>query len=151
MAEIVCSVEIDAPAEDVWVAVTDWRRQGEWMLGTRVTPVHLDGRGVGARVEAVTGVGRLAVRDPMEITHWEPPRRCQVRHTGAVLRGAGAFEVEPLPGGRARFVWSEWLEPPLGRAGQVGFLLARPAALAGIRYSLRRLARWVLAREQVAG
>jgi len=146
VAEIVCTVEIDASPDEVWVAVTDWRRQGEWMLGTTVTPVTGDGRGVGAHVEAVTGVGPLAVLDSMEITHWEPPRRCLVRHTGRVVRGAGGFEVEALPGGRARFVWSEWLDPPFGTLGQVGFVALRPLFRAGVQLSLRRLARWVAAR-----
>jgi hypothetical protein len=147
MAEIVCSVDVAAPADDVWVAMTDWRRQGEWMLATTVTPTAADGRGVGGRIEAVTGAGPLAVRDSMEITHWQPPRRCLVRHTGRVIRGAGAFEVQPLGERRARFVWSEWLDLPLGRAGQVGFLLVRPLFVVGLRLSLRRFARWVVARE----
>ncbi|MFL6139555.1 MAG: SRPBCC family protein [Frankiaceae bacterium] len=140
MAEIVCAVQIDAPPEDVWAAVIDWRGQGEWMLATRVRPTSRGGQGVGARIEAVTGVGRLAVHDPMEITHWEPPRRCLVRHLGRVIRGAGAFEVEPIEGGRSRLLWSEWLDLPLGRLGQVGFLAVRPLLRAGVQLSLRRLA-----------
>jgi hypothetical protein len=151
MAEIVCSVDVAAPADDVWVAMTDWRRQGEWMLGTTVRPIAGDGRGVGGRIEAVTGLGGpLGIRDTMEITHWEPPRRCLVRHTGRVIRGAGAFEVEPIGDRRSRFVWSEWLDLPLGRAGQVGFLLTRPLFVAGVRLSLRRFAAWVVAREAAA-
>jgi carbon monoxide dehydrogenase subunit G len=151
VAELVCSVEIDASADAVWTAVTDWRRQHEWMLGTRVAPTSRDGRGVGATVEAVTGIGPLVVRDPMEIAAWEPPRRCIVRHTGRVVRGAGAFEVEPIGADRARFTWAEWLELPLGSAGQVGFLAARPLLRAGLKLSLRRLARRLAPRTAPSG
>ncbi len=34
--ELAVPVEVDAPAAVVWDYVTDWERQGEWMLGTRV-------------------------------------------------------------------------------------------------------------------
>ncbi|HMA46775.1 MAG TPA: SRPBCC family protein [Frankiaceae bacterium] len=142
MAELVLTVDVDAPPATVFAAATDWAGQGEWMLGTRVRPTHRGGVGVGGRVTAFTGAGRLGFLDPMEITVWEPPRRCLVRHLGGVVRGAGAFEVEELPDGRSRFVWSEWLELPLGVLGQLGWLLVRPAAVAGVRRSLRRFAAW---------
>lgn len=139
MPEITLSVDVDAPPEAVWAAVIDWDRQGEWMLLTRVRGGH----GLGATVEAFTGVGRVGFLDPMTITHWRPPLRCEVRHRGRVVRGSAAFEVEPLPDGRSRFVWSEWLLLPLGAVGRLGFALLRPLVVAGIRYSLRRFARWV--------
>lgn len=145
-----CSVDVDAPADDVWVAVTDWRRQGEWVIGTSVTPTYQDGIGVGGRIEAFTGARPLGFLDVMEITRWDPPRRCQVHHLGRVVRGTAAFEVTPLPGGRTRVTWAEWLEPPLGRLGEVALVVGRPLVAAGVRLSLRRLARWVVRREQGA-
>lgn len=147
MAEIVRSVDVDVPAHDLWVAVTDWRRQGEWIVGTRVVPTYQDGRGVGGRVEAVTGVGPLAVHDPMEITAWDPPHRCEVRHLGRVIRGTGAFEVVELGPHRSRFVWAEWVDPPFGLLGDLLFPAVRPAVAALYDVSLRRLAAWVLFRE----
>src|SRR4051812_26751636 len=146
MAEIVVSVDVDAPPETVWAAAIDWERQGDWILATRVWPTGQDGRGVGGRVSAWTGIGPVGFLDTMEITVWRPPYRCEVRHTGRVVRGVGAFEVEPLPGGRARFVWSEWLRLPLGLLGQVGFELVRPFVVIGVRSSLRRFARQAAAR-----
>jgi uncharacterized protein YndB with AHSA1/START domain len=143
MPEITLSVDVDAPPEAVWAAVVDWERQREWMLLTRVSGGH----GPGAPVEAFTGIGPVGFLDTMTITDWRPPLRCEVRHTGRVVRGSAAFEVEPLPGGRARFVWSEWLILPLGAVGQLGFAVLRPIVVAGIRYSLRRFARWVPTRE----
>lgn len=63
--------------------------------------------GVGTRLEARTGIGRLAVVDPMEVVQWQPPYRCVVRHEGPVVRGLGVFEIEPLDAGSCRFHWRE--------------------------------------------
>jgi len=147
VAELVLSVDVDAPPAAVWAALTDWGRQGEWMLATGVRPTYRDGQGVGGRLAARTGVGPVAVLDLMTITAWEPPYRCLVSHTGRLVRGAGAFEVAELPGGRSRFTWAEWLDLPLGRLGQLGFLLVRPLVAAGVGVSLRRFASWVVRRE----
>lgn len=135
-------VDVAAPAEVVWRTVTDWASQGEWMLGTRVRPIgDGDGRRLGATVEAVTGIGPVAVTDRMEIVEWAPPRRCVVRHLGRVVRGEGVFEVLPLGPERARFRWSERLDLPLGRLGALGWPLVRPAFRAGMAFSLRRMER----------
>jgi uncharacterized protein YndB with AHSA1/START domain len=136
-------VLVEAPVEAVWAAVVDWDRQSEWILGTTVRATTNGGLGLGACVEAYTGVGPLGFLDTMVITEWEPPVRCIVLHTGRVVRGTGAFEVFALPGGRSRFVWSEQLDLPLGRLGRLGWPLARPALMAGVRASLSRLARTV--------
>ncbi len=142
MAELVRSVEIDAAPDAVWSAVTDWGRHGRWMLLTSVQPVSGEGHAAGDRVEARTGVGPLLLRDPMTVTVWRPPYRCEMRHEGPVVRGVGAFDVEALPDGRSRFTWSEWLEPPLGPVGQIGFAATRPLFGAFLEVCLQRLARW---------
>ena len=142
MVTLALHVDVDAPAEVTWAAVVDWAAQGDWMLGTRVSGGH----GVGARVEAFTGVGRLGFADVMEITLWQPPRACHVRHLGRVVRGTGAFEVEPRGDGRSRFVWREDLDLPLGLLGRVGWPLVRPFFAYGVQLSLRRFARSVEAR-----
>jgi len=48
MPELVVAVDVAASPEVVFDAATDWGRHGEWMLGTSVAPVSLDGAGVGA-------------------------------------------------------------------------------------------------------
>ena len=142
-ATLVLTVDVDAPVEQTWAGATDWAGQGEWMLGTRVWPTAQGGQGVGGGIEAFTGVGPLGFLDRMEITLWEPPRRCHVLHLGRVVRGTGAFEVEPLADGRSRFVWREDLELPLGLLGRLGWPLVRPAFAFGVQLSLRRFGRWV--------
>lgn len=147
---VALDVVVDAPPDALWAAVTDWERQSEWMLGTRVRVVGGPAEGVGARLEAFTGVGRAGFVDSMVVTEWDPPRRATVLHTGRVVRGSGLFEVFALPGGRSRFVWSEDLEPPLGLVGRLGFPVVRPMFLAGVRASLARLATAVEAAESGA-
>ena len=79
----------------------------------------------------------------MTIVVWEPPRRCVVRHTGRIVRGSGAFEVQDVGPGRSRVVWSEWLDLPLGIVGRLGWLVVRPLTRLGVAKSLQRLARLV--------
>jgi hypothetical protein len=147
--ELTVAVDVAAPAAEVWAAVTDWPGQGEWMLGTVVeVDGEGDGRRLGARLTAVTGAGPAAFRDPMEIVEWDPPRRCVVRHLGAVVRGKGVFEVVELTPDRAQFVWSEVLELPLGLLGRLGWPLVRPAFRSGVRVSLDRMARQVAAQRR---
>ena len=142
--ELTVPVDVNAPAEAVWRAVTDWPGQGEWMLGTRVeVSSGGEGRHLGATLSAVTGVGPLGFTDTMEIVEWAPPRRCVVRHTGRVVRGDGVFEVVALGPERARFLWSELLDLPLGALGRLGWPLVVPVFRAGVLTSLRRMARKV--------
>ena len=110
------------------------------MLATRVHGDH----GQGAHVVARTGFGPVGFTDTMVITEWEPPRRCVMRHTGRVVRGAGVFEVVPAGAG-SEFRWTERLDLPLGAAGRWGWRLARPLAQRGMDLSLRRFARFVAA------
>jgi hypothetical protein len=140
-ARIAVDVLVDAPPQLVWDAITDWPRQSEWMLGTTVRATDLGGVGVGGGIEAFTGVGKAGFLDTMVITEWDPPRRCVVRHTGAVVKGLGIFEVVALPGNRSRFVWAEELDLPLGILGRLGWPLVRPGFAWGVRRSLQKLAR----------
>ncbi len=148
MAELVVSLVVRAPQERVWQHLVDWPTHGSWMLLTHVVSLSPDDEpaGPGARIEGVTGVGPLAMRDPMTVTQWQPPpaqpARCAVAHTGPVVRGAGAFEVETCEGG-SRITWSEWVTLPLGLLGEIGWLAVRPVVRLGLLVSLRRLARLV--------
>lgn len=140
MAVIRESVELAAPQAAVWELLTDWPRQGEWILGTTAKTVGGDATGVGGRIEGWTGLGPLGIRDPMEIRVWEPPRLVVMRHLGPWLRGSGAFELREAGAGRCVFTWSEWLEPPLGPVGRAGWRLAAPVSRMVTRLCLRRLA-----------
>jgi uncharacterized protein YndB with AHSA1/START domain len=139
VAELVVTQVVSAPAERVWDALTDWPAHDRWMLLTRAE----GDRAEGGSVRAFTGVGRVGFLDTMTITVWEPPRRAVVRHTGGVVRGAGAFEVEALGEHRARVVWSEWVQLPFGLFGRLGWPVARLVLRAVLQVSLKRFARYV--------
>jgi Polyketide cyclase / dehydrase and lipid transport len=143
--ELPVPVEVDAPADLVWAYVTDWERQGEWMLGTRVRVSGGDGRGAGTTLRAVTGVGPLGVVDTMEVTEFVPPAdgvpgRASVRHTGRIIRGDGRFEVTALGPHRSRFTFTELLDVPAGAVGLLAWRLGSPVLRWGFVASLRRMA-----------
>jgi carbon monoxide dehydrogenase subunit G len=144
MREVTERIDVEAPPERVWAALTAWTRQGEWMVATDVATVGGPAEGIGGRLAARTGLplpgGRhVGLLDTMVITEWEPPRRIVVQHTGRLIRGPGIFEIEPR-GEHATFVWTERLWLPYGVLGQLGWVLVKPFALIGIRLSLRRFA-----------
>ena len=139
---LVRDVIVEAPPEVVFAALTDWPTQGQWMLGTRVWSEG-PGVGVGARISAFTGAGRLGFLDTMEVTDWEPPRLVRVLHTGRVVRGPGIFEVLALPEGRSRFIWREELDLPSVASGARGSPWWGRCSPPGVESSLRRFARMV--------
>jgi len=144
VAELVVSVDVQAPLEQVWAALTDWETHGDWMVATTVQRTNEAAEGVGAGIVGITAVGPFAVRDTMTFTQWQPPpaspARCVVEHTGTLVRGSGAFEVEALAPDRSRVIWSEWVQLPLGLVGEIGWLGMRPLMRYLLRLSLRRLA-----------
>ena len=141
MIELELTIDIAADADTVFAGVTDWTAQREWMLGTDVVPVFGDGVGKGARLEAWTGIGRVGFLDTMTVTEWDDAARSvTVLHTGKVVRGGGEMSVVALGPDRSRFVWSEWLELPLGVVGRLGWPVVRPVFVTGVRQSLRAFA-----------
>ncbi|MBK1788896.1 SRPBCC family protein [Prauserella cavernicola] len=142
MTDLVVSVDVQAPAGTTWLALTDWHQQREWMLGTDVRVVSGNGRSVGSRLEAFTGLAGVGFTDTMEITSWEPPVRCTVRHLGFLVRGTGAFHVQDKGPNQSVFIWSEQLELPFGVVGRLGWPLVKPAFSLGLRRSLHNFARF---------
>lgn len=140
MEHIELEVLVQAPALQVWNAITNWQAQSDWMLGTKVWPVNGDGTGVGGQIEAFTGIWRIGFLDTMEITAWNPPTKCDVLHTGRVVRGTGTFEVVATSDSTSKFIWSENLDLPLGVIGKVGFTIVKPGFIYGVRKSLEKFA-----------
>jgi carbon monoxide dehydrogenase subunit G len=135
--QVAAEVMVDAEPEQVWQAAVDWPRQREWIWATRVRGGH----GAGAEVTGWTGIGPVGFTDPMVITDWDPPRRCEVTHTGRVVGGTGVFEVAPQ-GSRCEFRWTEHLLLPLPPGlGRLASRVIRPLAQWWLRSSLRRFAR----------
>ena len=139
MAELVVTQPVAADQQTTWDALTDWDVHHRWMLFTRAEGGHAEGESLAA----FTGVGKLGFTDTMRITVWEPPDRAVVRHTGTVVRGSGAFEVEAVAPGRSRVVWSEWIDLPLGVVGRLGWPVVRLPLRFFVQLSLKRFARYV--------
>ncbi|WP_236795798.1 SRPBCC family protein [Amycolatopsis sp. GM8] len=142
MTDLVFSVDIEAPAGTTWLALTDWARANEWILATDVQVIEGDGRSVGTRLSAFTGLRGLGFTDTMEITAWEPPVRCTVRHLGSFVRGNGAFHVHAKGPQASTFVWSESLELPFGPFGRLSWPVTRPMLALGFRQSLKKFAQF---------
>lgn len=142
-------MHIHRPVADVWAVLTDWESQPEWMQDARAVTVTSPQRtGVGVTMQVPTDIGfGVVVTDDMEVTGWEEHRRISVRHTGGVIRGHGAFEVQPTrrPDGRegTLFTWWEEVDVPLGRVGDTVVQYAvMPWVAAVFRRSLRALKRY---------
>jgi hypothetical protein len=131
-------ITIDAPVDSVFAAFSEWTEQHQWMLGTKVELREGDGKSVGSVIAGWTGVGPVGFWDTMTITHWEPPYRVDVLHTGKLVRGTGTMEVVALPGNRSRFLWSEDFELPLGALGALGWPIGKIPLLEGVKASLKR-------------
>lgn len=141
------AVDVDADPATVWSWAVDWTRQRAWMPLTSVRHVGGPEHGVGTRVVARTGVGRLGFDDPMTVTAIDPPHRYEMLHTGRVVKGLGEFRVEPGRTGRVgtatRFVWWERIEVPGGPLAPVLWLVGGPVTRLGFGWALRRFARAV--------
>ncbi|GAB2865815.1 SRPBCC family protein [Lentzea nigeriaca] len=127
MTELELTVEVAAPPDTIFRAMTDWERQSEWVFGTHVSVVAGDGKSVGSEIDART----FGVSDRMRITRWDPPHAVEVEHLGRVVRGTGVFVVRG-----SRFVWTERLDVPFY------FPLVRPLFVLMLHRSLQRFARF---------
>ena len=133
MPELTESVDVDAPPERVWAALTDWVRQGEWMLATEVRTVDGSAQEVGGRLAARTGVPLPGGR------RWGSSTRCS--SPGGSRRGGstsgtpagwsadtGIFEVQPR---------GELLDVRLDRGARPAAGPSRAARLAGRAPAMR--------------
>lgn len=148
MSELQVTVPVAAPAEQVWLALTDWESQGEWMLGTDVREVGAQRRAAGDRLEAFTGVGPVGFLDTMVVSEWVDGVEVTVTHTGRVVRGSGTFRVEPDGPTRSVVIWIENLSIPGGAVGQFLWRMTRPISKWAVTHSLRRFAAQIESQSQ---
>ena len=139
-AELSCETRVDVDPEQMWRLLVDWDRQDDWIPFTRTW--HVDGPplAVGTRIAARTGLGPVCFVDTMTVTAVDAPRRYEVVHTGRVIKGVGAFVVEP-DGRGTRFRWWERVEVPGGPLAPVLWWVGGPLTRLAFGWSLRRLRR----------
>ena len=104
MARFAAAVEVAAPPEQVWQAVTHWPSHARWVPLTTVRVLTPAGTGLGARFVARTGIGPVGFDDPMEVVQWRPPTGsasglCRLHKLGRVVLGDAELEVTPRAGG----------------------------------------------------
>jgi hypothetical protein len=146
-SDLTIRVPVAAPAPKVFAALTDWARQSEWILATKVWPVGPQRRGVGDRLEAFTGLrtrfGNIGFLDTMVVTEWLEGRSVTVSHTGKIVRGGGTFAVTPRSQQTCEVSWTENLSIPGGAVGRWLFRLGSPVSRWAVGFSLRRFAHQV--------
>ncbi|MEX0836077.1 MAG: SRPBCC family protein [Nitriliruptor sp.] len=115
------AVDAAAPQQVVWDVLTTWERQSEWMLDARSVEVLTPEReGLGVTIRCPTNLLGVTVEDVMRVTAWSAPDLLEVTHLGAIITGAGAFELTAFGPDRTRIDWWEEVDPPLGRLGEWG-------------------------------
>ena len=139
-AEVRLETFVDVPPDRLWRLLVDWERQGDWIPFTRVRQVDGPRLGVGTRIAARTGIGPLGFVDLMTVTAVDAPRRYEVVHTGRVVKGVGAFVVEPAGAG-TRFRWWERVEVPGGPLARPIWWVAGPLTRLSFGWALSRLRR----------
>lgn len=118
MARIEVNTHIETPPERVWDVLVDWESQPTWMVDARTVTVLSPRRdGTGTVLRCRTDIAGLVVTDDMEISEWDEGRLLGVRHLGRLIRGVGAFQLEPTPHG-TRLTWWEEFDAPLGAVGE---------------------------------
>lgn len=141
--KIEIEIVINAPQLQVWDAMANWERQGEWMLQTKVIRSSQLSEGVGVEIEAFTGPFYrlfpkrkfLGLHDLMRVTKWEPPYACEVLHYGKVLKGMGLFTLREIDSSSTLFHWEEEIVAP-----KAIFLALKPFFTLGVKISLSRFA-----------
>ena len=136
------SVTLPCNQGRAWQAIADWEDQGRWMLQSKVWVTSQIREGVGTSIAAFTGplyksypkFAKFGLLDTMVVSNWQPPIRCDVLHTGKVLKGTGTFELVKISESATKFTWSEDIE-----CSRLQFLAIYPFLWIGVRISLARL------------
>lgn len=140
---------IAAPPQAVWDVIADLEHQAAWMVDVRKLDIVTEQKqGAGVILHVTSELfGQPLVKDVMEITAWEPPRRMDVAHRGQ-FAGSGQFLLDPVENGTI-FTWIEDFRPPLGALGELAFAaVVRPHLMRVFARSManvRRLAEEVAA------
>ena len=144
------TIKLPCSQERAWNAIADWESQGNWMLQTKVWVTSQIREGVGTSISAFTGplykfypkFSSLGLLDTMVVTKWQPPKICDVVHTGKILKGTGSFALSPITSKETRFDWSETIE-----CSRLQFFAIAPFLWVGVRISLARLSTSLRSRE----
>lgn len=143
---ISAALEVHAPLATVWATAIDWPAHSRWVPLTKVWVAEERG-GLGTRFVGRTGLGPLGFDDPMTVTQWSPPDEahgaatCTVTKTGRVVTGTAGFTVRATGPGTCHLEWFEDIDIRPATITRLLAPLLAPLARAGLRQTLRKLAR----------
>ncbi|WP_338933054.1 SRPBCC family protein [Streptomyces netropsis] len=99
------------PVGAAWQRLTHWEAHAAHVPLTRIVVPTPHPPGVGTRIVARTGIGRVAFDDCMDVVRWQPPSatapgRCRLEKQGSVVTGWAELEVR-AHGAGSWVVWEE--------------------------------------------
>jgi uncharacterized membrane protein len=139
-----CGIDVSAPRELVWEAITDPTRYLHFMAGlTRWEVASEEPTGLGARYRMLMRVGSAEIGGLVEVVEWdEPGDLAWTSVTGLDQRGR--WRLRERPQGRTRVEFR--LSYGVAGSGLFGWLaerVAAPMVRANLRRSLQQLKRQV--------
>jgi uncharacterized protein YndB with AHSA1/START domain len=100
MNEVVESIEVARPPEDVFAYATDFARFPEWQTGVVSARPYEDAPpALGSKAAISRRAGPRTLKRTEQITAFEPPRRWTVHGTGGPLTAVAKGSIEPLADG----------------------------------------------------
>jgi uncharacterized membrane protein len=129
--DIVRTIEIDAPLDEVFAWFADWEQWPHWMSHVRQvrsSGAPLDGPRIGERTHwVVDGPAGVPVEWDAVVTRFVPSQRVSWRTVeGAAVRHAGTLQFEPSERGGTRVQIRMTYAPPAGVVGHgIAALLGR--------------------------
>ena len=134
------SVQVPAPIEGVWDALSRIETHTEWMTDAiAIEFLTEQRRGVGTRIRVPTRIGPLTTVDHMTFTAWEPPNRMAIAHEGK-FTGIGEFTLVAV-NDATEITWREEVRFPTAFGGRLGERIAAPILRRVWRANLKRFAR----------
>jgi Polyketide cyclase / dehydrase and lipid transport len=131
--------ELDRPR--LWDALADLEGHREWMTDVRTLHFLTEQRsGVGTRYEIT--VGRLRLRDHIEVKAWDRPRELAIAHRIGPARGEGRFLLT-ADGSGTRLEWRARFEVPWWAGGRLTERLGVPSTRRLLTRNLGSLRRWL--------
>jgi uncharacterized protein YndB with AHSA1/START domain len=129
----------------LWDALADLEGHREWMTDVRTLRFLTEqSSGVGTRYEIT--VGRLRVRDQIEVITWDRPSELAITHRIGPARGQGRFLLG-AEGPGTRLEWRARFEIPWWAGGQLTERLGVPATRRLLTRNLDSLRRWLADRQ----
>jgi hypothetical protein len=133
------STEIRAKPQTVFEYVSNWEKQSEWILFTKVKLLQGAPNQKDPLLLAITKIGPFKVQDTMIVTDWQPHERIVVEHMGRIVLGKGVFTIKEISNEVSSFTWQEITPIPFGPIGRIGLFLVKPILSIVFGKSLKKL------------